>query len=58
LLRSIFPLNVLGKFAQFFTTSRPEDKNIELAITAVSALETKQQIKEETLKIIRNTFKF
>lgn len=39
LLRSIFPFNVLGKLAQFFTTSEPDNRNIELAIAAVSALE-------------------
>lgn len=39
LLRSTFPFNVLGKLAQFFTTSEPDNRNIELAIAAVSALE-------------------
>lgn len=46
LLRSIFPLNILGKFAQLFTTSKPKDANIELAIVALSALEKKQELKE------------
>ncbi len=37
--RTIFPFNILGKLAQFLTTSKPNDNNINLAITAMSALE-------------------
>lgn len=33
------PFNWLGKLAQFFTTSKPDDANIELAIAAITALE-------------------
>ena len=54
LFQTVFPFNFIGKLVQFFTTSKPEDKNIELAIAAISALETKQQLSEivkETLKI-------
>lgn len=36
---TIFPLNLIGKLCQFFTTAKPEDSNIELAIAALSALE-------------------
>lgn len=36
---SFFPFNLIGKFMQFFTTSVPENINIELAIAALSALE-------------------
>lgn len=57
LLRTIFPLNILGKLAQFFTTSAPEDANIELAIAAVSALETRQQFKDEISGIVKKAFK-
>lgn len=37
--RTDFPFNFLGLVAQFFTTSKPERHNIELAIAALSALE-------------------
>ena len=37
--RTFFPFNTLGKLAQFWTTSKPNDANINLAITAMSALE-------------------
>lgn len=37
--QTIFPFNLIGKLAQFFTTSHPEDSNIELAIAALSELE-------------------
>lgn len=36
---NFFPFNTLGKLAQFWTTSKPNDANINLAITAMSALE-------------------
>lgn len=36
---SFFPFNIIGKLAQFFTTSNPKRHNIELAIAAISALE-------------------
>jgi len=39
LFQTIFPLNLIGKLAQFFTTSEPKRQNIELAIAALSALE-------------------
>lgn len=59
LLRSKFPFNILGKFAQLFTTSEPDNDNIELAISAVSALEEKQQLKENIGKLlVKNIFKF
>lgn len=38
LLHSTFPFNVLGKFAQFFTTAEPDDDNIELAIEALTEI--------------------
>lgn len=57
LFRTIFPFNILGKFAQLFTTNKPEDKNIELAIAAVSALETRQQFKDEISEIVKKAFK-
>lgn len=40
-LASYFPFNILGLFAQFFTTKEPMDENLELAIAAISALEDK-----------------
>ena len=39
LIGSYFPFNVMGKIAQFWTTSKPNDQNIELAISALCALE-------------------
>lgn len=57
LFQTVFPLNLLGKLAQFFTTTKPEDKNIELAIAAVSALETRQQLKDMVSEIVKNAFK-
>lgn len=38
LLHSTFPFNVLGKWAQFFTTAEPDDDNLELAIEALTEL--------------------
>ena len=35
---SFFPFNLIGKLAQFFTTSNPKRHNIELAIESISAL--------------------
>lgn len=35
---TIFPFNVLGKFGQLFTTSKPNKENIELAIAALKSL--------------------
>lgn len=40
--KTIFPLNLLGKAAQFFTTREPKKENIELAIASLSALEHKE----------------
>ena len=37
---SFFPFNLIGKLAQFFTTKKPKRNNIELAIAALSALES------------------
>lgn len=41
LMASSFPFNVLGNIAQLLTTSKPDDANISLALTAISALERK-----------------
>ncbi len=40
--QTIFPFNFIGKLAQFFTTSKPQKRNIELAIAALSALERRE----------------
>lgn len=42
--QTIFPFNFLGKVAQFFTTSKPEKQNIELAIFALLSLERRESI--------------
>lgn len=56
LFQTVFPFNLIGKLVQFFTTSKPEDKNIELAIAAISALEEKQKIKDRILQIVNKAF--
>ncbi len=35
---SVFPFNLFGKIVQFFTTDKPDDDNIELAIAALTEL--------------------
>lgn len=37
-----FPFNFIGKIGQFFTTSKPQKQNIELAIVALSELERRE----------------
>lgn len=49
LFYSFCPFNLLGKFAQFFTTMEPRDSNIELAISALSELE-KREMKSDVLE--------
>lgn len=53
LVKTMFPFNLLGELAQLFTTSKPEDKNIELAIEAVSMLEKREKISQ----IVRDVLK-
>lgn len=53
LVKTLFPFNLLGELAQLFTTSKPEDKNIELAIEAVSMLEKREKISQ----IVRDVLK-
>ena len=43
---TIFPFNVLGKFAQLFTTAKPDEENIELAIAAINELERRNSFAE------------
>ena len=43
-MHSYFPFNLLGKLAQFWTTSPADDENIELALAALKALEMREQI--------------
>ncbi len=47
LLFKIFPFNLVGLIAQFWTTDTPDDSNIELAIAALQALEEKELLKEK-----------
>lgn len=42
------PFNLLGKLAQFFTTSKANDANIELAISAITALEELNNTENKT----------
>lgn len=46
-LFKIFPFNLVGLIAQFWTTAIPDDSNIELAIAALKALEEKDLLKEK-----------
>lgn len=55
ILRSFFPFYLIGNLLQFFTTSKPDDINLELAITALTELEkieieTKSKLDEERRK--------
>lgn len=62
--QKIFPFNFIGKLAQFFTTSIPERRNIELAIAALSALEHRELLKNKQIlerkelidKMVRDAF--
>lgn len=57
LFGNIFPFNTLGKLAQFWTTSKPNDTNINLAITAMSALERRYLLKNLTDLFVNELFK-
>lgn len=48
-----FPFNVIGNIAQLWTTTKPNDSNIRLAISALSALEHKVLLIEK----IKSVFK-
>ena len=54
--QTIFPFNFIGKVAQFFTTSRPKKRNIELAIAALSALERRELLGNMLSDVIGNIF--
>ena len=53
LFQSVFPFNLLGKIAQFFTTREPEDENIELAIAAITALENNEDFYKKLLLLFK-----
>lgn len=53
---SIFPFNLIGKLGQFFTTAKPEDHNIELAIAALSVLESNEKSTSVLNNSIINVF--
>lgn len=57
LFNSIFPFNFIGKVAQFFTTSKPQRQNLELAIAALSALERKELLGDVQLDDFHSTLK-
>ena len=57
-LSPIFPFNFIGELAQFFTTAKPEDSNIELAIAALSALEKRENLVDSFIDSIRNSSVF
>lgn len=54
---TIFPFNVIGKLVQFFTTSKPERRNIELAIAALSALERKERFSDILFDSFSNIYR-
>ncbi|MCI8618256.1 MAG: DUF1385 domain-containing protein [Clostridia bacterium] len=54
---TIFPFNIIGNIAQFWTTCEPEDSNIELAIAALKGLEDKVLLKEKIHAIVDEIFK-
>lgn len=53
LLCNVFPFYLLGNFAQLFTTANPEEKNLELAITALTELKQREE-KAEIGDMIHN----
>lgn len=55
--QTIFPFNFIGKVAQFFTTSRPKKRNIELAIAALSALERRELLGDMLSDAFSNIFR-
>lgn len=57
LIGSYFPFNVMGKIAQFWTTSKPNDQNIELAISALCALEKRNLISDLANSLVNELFK-
>lgn len=54
--QTIFPFTFIGKVAQFFTTSRPKKRNIELAIAALSALERRELLGDMLSDAFSNIF--
>lgn len=56
---SVFPFNFIGNIAQFWTTSEPEDSNIELAIAALKGLEDRENdlLREKIHDIVEEIFK-
>lgn len=53
MFRSIFPFYLLGNLLQFFTTSKPDDENIHLAIAALTAVINKEEeYKEDEDKLL------
>lgn len=55
--QTIFPFNFIGKIAQFFTTSEPKRRNIELAIAALSALERREILGDILTDAFSNIFR-
>lgn len=49
-----FPFNLIGKVAQFFTTSKPKEQNLELAIRALSELEKREMLREMVAKYVHD----
>lgn len=51
---NIFPFYLLGNLAQFFTTAKPEEENIELAIAALTELNEREEARERIAKMFSN----
>lgn len=54
---SLFPFNLIGNIAQFWTTSEPRESNIRLAIAALEGLEDRVLLKEKIHSIVDEMFK-
>lgn len=54
---SLFPFNLIGNIAQFWTTSEPRESNIRLAIAALEGLEERVLLKEKIHSIVDEMFK-
>lgn len=54
---STFPFNGIGILDQIFTTRKPKDENIELAIAALSELKRREERKEWISEIVNTALK-
>jgi len=51
-LANVFPFYLLGNLAQLFTTAKPEEENIKLAMAALTELKEREEAKERISRMI------